>query len=71
MTALQELISYIQEDPWNNKGKGDILNKARLLLEKEKKDLVEAWAAGKGSDYYETSANYINKKYNNAEVYYK
>jgi hypothetical protein len=69
MTALQELIAYIKEDPWDNKGKGDILNKAESLLDKEKRDLKEAWTSGKSSDYYETSESYINKKYNHAKIH--
>jgi len=68
-TALQELIDYIMDDEWNNKGKGDILTKAQMLLEKEKKDILEAWTAGKTSDYYQTSESYINKKYSNAEIH--
>ena len=68
-TALQELIDYIMDDEWNNKGKGDILTKAQMLLEKEKKDILEAWTAGNTSDYYQTSESYINKKYSNAEIH--
>jgi len=69
MTVLQELIAYIKEDPWDNKAKGDILNKAQSLLNKEKSDLKEAWTSGKSSDYYETSESYINKKYNYAKIH--
>lgn len=64
-TALQELIDYIKDDPWNNKGKGDILQKAVSLIDKEKKNILDAWKSGKRSDYCDTSDKYIREIYNN------
>jgi hypothetical protein len=68
ITAMQELIQYV-DSIWSNEGwEETIKEKAKELLEKEKQQLVDTyWDAYKegqvSSDV--TAEEYYNQKYNN------